>query len=260
MKRILLFIICCYAHTDITPQILAEQSEETLLEQAETFIKFSQQAGLFTSISGQLDSMRISRVQEDTEDWEAYRLQQNYYQDQHLGKQLLLEKLDNETAWTRQQLREYHYEETILKRQFLKKWDGQEWKNENLSHLSYNTEQQLVKTYQQQWSIAENNWQTPTPNYFIQKTLKLMNATQTTKGKKQSFDDWFEGFRSLVNLIKAESTGTASDIACTLGVSLRTVRRYMTVLRDDYSEAHYCRKRRTYYFTEDVVLLGGWVD
>lgn len=87
-----------------------------------------------------------------------------------------------------------------------------------------------------------------------------MNTKNLAKKTNQSFDDWFERFRVLIDLIRAESTGTAEELAETLGISLRSVRRYLTVLQDDYSEVYYCRKRRTYYFKEEVVLLGGWLD
>jgi predicted DNA-binding transcriptional regulator YafY len=52
-------------------------------------------------------------------------------------------------------------------------------------------------------------------------------------------------------LIAAKRTGTPKQLAEKLGLSERTVRNYITTLKELGAPIHYDRKRQSYYYMED---------
>ncbi|WP_315821834.1 helix-turn-helix domain-containing protein [Paraflavitalea speifideaquila] len=52
-------------------------------------------------------------------------------------------------------------------------------------------------------------------------------------------------------LIAAKRTGTPKQLAEKLGLSERTVRNYITTLKELGAPIHYDRKRQSYYYIED---------
>jgi hypothetical protein len=65
--------------------------------------------------------------------------------------------------------------------------------------------------------------------------------------------------KEFIELISSGNTGTPQEVASVLGVSDRLVYYYVGILKKELkAPVVYCRKRKTYYFSEKGVLDLNW--
>ena len=62
----------------------------------------------------------------------------------------------------------------------------------------------------------------------------------------------------LVKLIEYECTGTPTELAQQLGVTDRTVKRYISQLRDMGANIKYCSHLNSYYFASPITFRFGF--
>lgn len=55
----------------------------------------------------------------------------------------------------------------------------------------------------------------------------------------------------LIKLAKLKSTGTPAILACSLGTSERSIKRYIKEIRDEGIDIKYCASRQSYVTSED---------
>ncbi|MDY0198772.1 MAG: HTH domain-containing protein [Tenuifilaceae bacterium] len=67
-----------------------------------------------------------------------------------------------------------------------------------------------------------------------------------------------ELLESLVKLIEHECTGTPAELAQQLGVTDRTVKRYIAQLRDMGADIKYCTHLNSYYFASPITFRFGF--
>ncbi|MDD4385544.1 MAG: helix-turn-helix domain-containing protein [Bacteroidales bacterium] len=67
-----------------------------------------------------------------------------------------------------------------------------------------------------------------------------------------------EQLESLVKLIEHECTGTPAELAQQLGVTDRTVKRYIAQLRDMGADIKYCTHLNSYYFASPITFRFGF--
>ncbi len=68
-----------------------------------------------------------------------------------------------------------------------------------------------------------------------------------------------ELLQNTIDLIKEEQTGNALNFASKLNISERMVYKYISVIKIEFhAPVKYCRKRKTYYFSEKGSLNLTW--
>lgn len=65
-----------------------------------------------------------------------------------------------------------------------------------------------------------------------------------------SYNDFIKKREYLKSLIEAEKTGTAGELSKKLDISCRTLFNYFHSFEADNKVVNFCRKRKTYYFTD----------
>lgn len=70
-----------------------------------------------------------------------------------------------------------------------------------------------------------------------------------------------ELLQKMIDSISKESTGNASEFASNLNVSERAIYKYVSLLRLEFNAPiKYCRKRKSYCFTENGSLDLTWQE
>jgi hypothetical protein len=68
-----------------------------------------------------------------------------------------------------------------------------------------------------------------------------------------------ELLQKIINVINEEKTNSPAEFAIQLNISERMVYKYISVLKTDFqAPIKYCRKRKSYYFTEKGCLDLSW--
>jgi transcriptional antiterminator len=71
----------------------------------------------------------------------------------------------------------------------------------------------------------------------------------------------FKNIQLLIELIEQKSTGTPADLAKKLAVSERMIYKYLDILKAEFNAPiDYCRKKQSYFFTEEGELDLRWKD
>jgi hypothetical protein len=70
-----------------------------------------------------------------------------------------------------------------------------------------------------------------------------------------------EILQKMIDSIAQENTGNPSQFACDLNVSERAIYKYISLMRSEFNAPiKYCRKRKSYCFTENGSLDLTWQE
>ncbi|MDX9769229.1 MAG: HTH domain-containing protein [Tenuifilaceae bacterium] len=72
------------------------------------------------------------------------------------------------------------------------------------------------------------------------------------------FNNLFENLRQVASLIESESTGTPHDLATRIGVTDRTIRNYVKMLREMGGDIAYSVRLQTYYLRTPATFRLGF--